>query len=111
MPRRKRQLERGARTVEVLKQGQYQPMPVEQQVMIIYAVTNGFIDDVPVSADPRVGEGLPRVHGRAVSRRSASGIRTEKVLSKEIEADLKRAHRGVQEDGVRGTPTFTAASL
>src|SRR5437773_4689154 len=44
----KRQLERGARTVEVLKQGQYQPMPVEQQVTIIYAVTNGFLDDVEV---------------------------------------------------------------
>src|SRR5881398_1335243 len=43
----KRQLERGARTVEILKQGQYQPMPVEQQVMVIYAVTNGFLDDVP----------------------------------------------------------------
>src|SRR6266487_3836657 len=40
----KRQLERGARTVEVLKQGQYQPMPVEQQIMIIFAVTNGFLD-------------------------------------------------------------------
>src|SRR6187399_1318017 len=46
----RRQLDRGARTVEVLKQPQYQPMPVEQQVMIIYAVTNGFIDDVEVSA-------------------------------------------------------------
>ncbi len=45
----RRQLDRGARTVEVLKQGQYQPMPVEQQVMIIYAVTNGLIDDVPVN--------------------------------------------------------------
>src|SRR5512134_655566 len=45
----KRQLERGARTVEVLKQGQYSPMPVEQQVMTIYAVTNGFIDTVPVN--------------------------------------------------------------
>src|SRR6202023_1368862 len=44
----KRQLERGARTVEILKQGQYEPMPVEQQVMILYAVANGFIDDVPV---------------------------------------------------------------
>ena len=45
----KRQLERGARTVEVLKQPQYSPMPVEQQVMSIYAVTNGHLDDVPVN--------------------------------------------------------------
>src|SRR4030081_2087152 len=43
----KKQLERGARTVEILKQGQYEPMPVEQQVMILYATANGFIDDLP----------------------------------------------------------------
>src|ERR671929_149236 len=41
-------LDRGARLVEVLKQPQYKPMPVEQQVMIIYAVTNGFLDDIAV---------------------------------------------------------------
>src|SRR5687767_13132405 len=46
----KRQLDRGARTVEILKQGQYQPMSVDQQVVIIYAVTNGFLDEVPVAA-------------------------------------------------------------
>src|SRR5215210_4239944 len=45
----RRQLDRGARTVEVLKQPQYSPLPVENQVMIIYALTNGFIDDVPVN--------------------------------------------------------------
>src|SRR5436309_10744055 len=44
------QLARGARTVEVLKQPQYQPMPVEQQVMHIFAVTNGHLGDVPVPA-------------------------------------------------------------
>jgi F-type H+-transporting ATPase subunit alpha len=42
------QIERGKRTVEILKQGQYQPMGVENQVAIIYALTNGFLDDVPV---------------------------------------------------------------
>src|SRR5437899_2914444 len=41
-----KQLARGARVVEVLKQPQYQPMPVERQVMIIFAVTNGYLDDV-----------------------------------------------------------------
>jgi F-type H+-transporting ATPase subunit alpha len=44
-----RQLARGARTVEMLKQPQYQPMPVENQVAVIYAVTNGYLDDVEVS--------------------------------------------------------------
>jgi len=44
----RRQLERGQRTVEVLKQGQFTPQPMEQQVMVIYAVTNGYLDEVPV---------------------------------------------------------------
>src|SRR5688500_15829067 len=42
------QLNRGRRLVEVLKQPQYQPLPVEKQVIIIYAATNGFLDNVPV---------------------------------------------------------------
>ncbi|HEX2025066.1 MAG TPA: F0F1 ATP synthase subunit alpha, partial [Actinomycetota bacterium] len=42
------QLERGARVVEILKQPQYQPMPVDQQIVSIYAVTNGYLDDIPV---------------------------------------------------------------
>ncbi|HEX5474040.1 MAG TPA: F0F1 ATP synthase subunit alpha [Vicinamibacterales bacterium] len=42
------QLNRGRRLVEVLKQPQYQPLPVEKQVLIIYAATNGYLDPVPV---------------------------------------------------------------
>jgi F-type H+-transporting ATPase subunit alpha len=42
------QLERGLRIQEILKQPQYRPMPVEQQVMILWAVTNGLLDDVPI---------------------------------------------------------------
>jgi F-type H+-transporting ATPase subunit alpha len=42
------QLRRGERTVEVLKQGQFAPMPVERQVMIIYAATQGYLDDMPI---------------------------------------------------------------
>jgi F-type H+-transporting ATPase subunit alpha len=43
-----RQLARGARTVEMLKQPQYQPMVVESQVAVIYAVTNGYLDEIEV---------------------------------------------------------------
>jgi F-type H+-transporting ATPase subunit alpha len=43
-----RQLARGARLVEVLKQPQYRPVPVEKQVVVIYAVTNGYLDDIAV---------------------------------------------------------------
>ena len=42
-----RQIARGSRLVEILKQGQYEPMPVEKQVLIIYAGTNGFVDQIP----------------------------------------------------------------
>src|SRR5216110_3187058 len=42
------QLNRGRRLVEVLKQPQYQPVPVEKQVIIIYAATNGYLDPIPV---------------------------------------------------------------
>jgi F-type H+-transporting ATPase subunit alpha len=42
------QLNRGARLVEILKQPQYNPLPVEKQVLVIYAGTNGFLDQVPV---------------------------------------------------------------
>ena len=42
------QLERGARVVETLKQDQYAPLPVEEQVLELYAVTNGHLDDIAV---------------------------------------------------------------
>ena len=44
-----KQLDRGARLVELLKQPQYKPFPIEQEVMVIYAATQGFIDDVPLA--------------------------------------------------------------
>ncbi|MEM9695671.1 MAG: F0F1 ATP synthase subunit alpha [Myxococcota bacterium] len=44
------QLERGARLVEILKQGQYVPQPVERQVLIIFSATNGYVDDYPVDS-------------------------------------------------------------
>src|SRR5689334_19135515 len=43
------QLDRGARLVELLKQPQYKPMPMEQEVIVIYAGTKGFLDDVPLA--------------------------------------------------------------
>ena len=86
----KRQLDRGARTVEVLKQGQYRPMAAELQVMIIYAVTNGFIDDVPV-AKVREWEAGFHAYMTAKFPQVGDAIRKEKVLSKETEATLKQA--------------------
>ncbi|HEX6966945.1 MAG TPA: F0F1 ATP synthase subunit alpha [Gemmatimonadaceae bacterium] len=89
----KMQLERGARIVEVLKQPQYQPMPVEQQVMIIYAVTNGFLDDVAVG-DVREWERGFHEFMSASFPQVGVKIRTDKVLAPETEAELKR---GIEE--------------
>jgi len=52
------QLERGRRVVEVLKQGQFAPVPVEEQVLAIYAVTNGHMDDIPVDQVSRFEHGM-----------------------------------------------------
>ena len=49
----KRQLERGERLTELMKQGQFQPQPVEKQIIIIYAGTNGHLDEIPVAAIQR----------------------------------------------------------
>jgi len=45
----KRQLDRGERLVEVMKQGQYAPIPVEKQVAVIFAATNGYLDELPAN--------------------------------------------------------------
>jgi F-type H+-transporting ATPase subunit alpha len=52
------QLTRGERMVEILKQGQYQPLPVERQVAIIYAGTNGYLDDLPATSMREFETGL-----------------------------------------------------
>ena len=52
------QLDRGRRVVEVLKQGQYRPVPVAEQVLVIYAVTEGHMDDVDPSDIPMFDRGL-----------------------------------------------------
>jgi F-type H+-transporting ATPase subunit alpha len=85
----KRQLERGARTVEVLKQGQYSPMPAEQQVMIIFAVTNGFLDDVEVSKIREWERGFHEFM-KAQYPQVGDALRSKKELTKDVEADLRR---------------------
>jgi F-type H+-transporting ATPase subunit alpha len=102
----KRQLDRGARTVEVLKQGQYQPMGVEQQVVIIYAVTNGFLDDVPV-ADIREWERGFLEYMQAQWPQVGERLRKEKELKKDLEEELKRAiaaYKGLRGDTDKATP-------
>jgi F-type H+-transporting ATPase subunit alpha len=91
-----RQLARGARTVEILKQPQYQPMAVQNQVCVIYAVTNGYLDQIPVE---RVRAWERGFHEHLALRHAAvlNGIRDGKELTKEIEDKLVAATKDYNE--------------
>jgi len=89
-PATQRQLARGARVVEVLKQPQYQPMPVEQQVVVIFAVTNGLIDDVNVPAIKEWEKGLLEFMA-AQHPEIVDEIRTRKALSDDLSGRLRKA--------------------
>ena len=85
-----RQLAQGARVVEVLKQPQYQPMPVDKQIIIIFAVTNGFLDDVEV-ADIRQWEEDFQGFMEARHPDLLKTIRTQRALSDELTGRLRSA--------------------
>ncbi|HEV2148305.1 MAG TPA: F0F1 ATP synthase subunit alpha [Longimicrobiaceae bacterium] len=87
-PVTQRQLARGARSVEVLKQGQYSPMPVEQQVAIIYALTNGFLDNVDV-AQVRAWERDFHIYLRTTHPEVLDGIRNDRDLTADNEKALR----------------------
>jgi F-type H+/Na+-transporting ATPase subunit alpha len=105
----KRQLERGARTVEVLKQPQYSPMSVDQQVMVIFAVTNGFLDEVPVS-EVRAWERGFLEFMYAQFPQVADALRNEKQLSKETESDLRRGIEQYTASLPQSTPAAAGAA-
>jgi F-type H+-transporting ATPase subunit alpha len=83
-----RLLNRGARLTEMLKQPQYSPMPVEEQVVAIYSGVRGYLDRIPVADVQRFQADLLRAV-RAKHPEILNAIRTEKQLSKETEATLK----------------------
>jgi len=84
------QLERGRRMVEVLKQKQYEPMPVDEQVAILWAAANGFLDAVEIVSvrefEREYLEYLRNAHPEVLD-----GIRQKKEMSEEVEAALKEA--------------------
>ncbi|HEX9393340.1 MAG TPA: F0F1 ATP synthase subunit alpha [Gemmatimonadales bacterium] len=95
-----KQLARGVRVVEVLKQPQYQPVPVEQQVLIIYAVTTGSLDDVPVP-EIRAWESGFLQFMAASHPDAAEEIRTRKTLSDDLKARLDRAIQEYKQLGAK----------
>ena len=86
----KAQLDRGARMTEILKQGQYVPMPVEEQVMVIYTAVNGFLDDVEIGDITKFEQGF-MTFMKTTYPEIGKTIREKKALDKEIEADLTKA--------------------
>src|SRR5574341_1007498 len=84
------QLDRGNRMVELLKQGQYQPMPVEQQVISIWAGGNGFLDAIPVPEVRRFERELLE-YMEAHHPEIGQHIRERGTLPEEVETKLREA--------------------
>jgi F-type H+-transporting ATPase subunit alpha len=84
------QLNRGKHLVEILKQGQYQPLPLEKQIAIIFAGTQGFLDDLPVEQCRKFEEELYRFIENA-HRDIFNEIRDKKALDDTLRAKMKSA--------------------
>jgi F-type H+-transporting ATPase subunit alpha len=84
------QLERGQRITEILKQPQYSPMPLEKQVIILYAAINGYLDDVPLDKitafETNLHQFMEADHAEILKR-----ISKEKDITTETEEALKAA--------------------
>jgi len=94
----KAQLERGQRITEILKQPQYVPMPMEKQVMILYAAINGYIDDIAgdkvIAFETNFHKFMETNHpeiGESIAREKEISAETEEALKKAI-LEFKQAH-------------------
>ena len=94
------QLNRGQRMVELLKQDQYSPLPVEQQIFVIFTGTNGYVDDVPVASVKKFEQEILRF---ATSKYPA--LLSEIAAKKQIDDDLKARTKAAIEEFKK---TFTA---
>jgi F-type H+/Na+-transporting ATPase subunit alpha len=82
------QIERGRRATEILKQKQYSPLPVEQEVAVLYALTRGFVDSVPVD---QVGRFESELLAQLTSgeQKALTMIKDAKALNEEVEPVLR----------------------
>jgi len=101
-----RQLNRGKRLTEILKQPQYKPLPVERQVAIVFAATNGFLDTVPVEKLKDYEEGLYRYLDTMYAS-LLGAIVEKKVMDDELKAKLKTA---LEEYGKKFSPAAPVAA-
>lgn len=86
----KRQLERGKRGVELLKQPQYSPMVVEHQVIVLYALSKGYLDEIPVSEISRFQNELLE-YCETNAKTFLKQVREKKMWEDDGEAELKSA--------------------
>ncbi len=91
----RKSLELGRRVTEILKQPQYSPVPLEEQVVVLYAVNNGYMDAVPVE-EVRAWEKGCIEYMRTQGREVLKAIATRKELSEDIEQQLIAALQNFQ---------------
>jgi len=108
-PSTRRQIERGQRMTEVLKQPQYNPLPVEEQVAVLWAGTSGQMDDVPVARirefENQYLEFLRTAHADVLER-----IKAEKALPDDLVEALTAATKEFKATNDYGTNASSAAS-
>ena len=114
-PDTQKRLDRGARLIELLKQPQYQPMPFEQQVMVIYAATKGHLDKVEVSRVAEWQNGFLK-HVDQSHAEVRAGLRDTQALGDDVVSGLDEAIRSFNDrmwtrsdDSRTATPTHVAA--
>jgi F-type H+-transporting ATPase subunit alpha len=90
------QLNRGKHLVEILKQGQYAPLPLEKQIVVIYAGTRGFLDDLPVEQCRKFEDGLYQFVDNAHSG-IWQEIRTKKALDDGLRGKIEAAIKEFKE--------------
>ena len=101
------QLNRGRRLVEILKQGQYQPLPVEKQVLIIFAGTQAYLDDMPVEQCRKFEDELYRFVDNA-HRGVWDEIRQKKVLDDALRSKLHAVIKEFKERFLAEQPAVPA---
>ncbi|MFQ5802500.1 MAG: F0F1 ATP synthase subunit alpha [Candidatus Methylomirabilales bacterium] len=91
------QLSRGERMVEILKQDQFVPLPVERQILIIFAGVNGYVDDLPVEAIRSFEQGLSRFV-EASYLEVYKELNEKKVISEDLRQKMEHAVREYMEE-------------
>ncbi len=103
------QLNRGQRLTEILKQNQYEPLPFSKQILIIFAGTNGYLDDLPVDQCREFEKGLYK-YIDSLNPGLFEAIETKKALDDQIKSDMNKSLKDYKERFVAERQTAMAAA-